>query len=82
MKPELKLFPKIQDEDQYIPWIKKFYGVMQGTGMGNVAIGNYTPEAHERESFIGRSRWMFTALDATLLTTEGRNILVGISHVC
>ena len=75
MKPELKLFPQIKDEDQCVPWHKKFYGVMKGTGMGDVANSNYSPQPHERESFLGKSRWMCTALDATLLTTEGRNIL-------
>ena len=48
---------------------------MVPTYLGEVLDFDYRPQAHERESFRNKCMWVYTFLEHTVHTTEGRNIL-------
>ena len=75
MKPDLNYFPTLSDDSKCPSWKRKFQAVCNGANLGEVLDFDYRPQAHERESFRNKCMWVYTVLEHTVHTTEGRNIL-------
>ena len=76
MKPDIKLFPTLRTEEKFPLCYQTFRAVMMGTGMGLLLDKNSVPSTdEERLNHRNRNWWLYTVLDKTLLTVEGRNIL-------
>ena len=77
MKPDMSLFPVLQDESQFHAWWTKFKATAAGTQLGEVCDFNYVPtNSMEFQSFHNKCAWMYTILSYhNIKTTCGRDIL-------
>ena len=75
MKPSLSYFPTLTDESKYPVWRRKFQSMCNGTNLGEVLSLTYRPNEEDLESFRNKCMWVYTVLEHTVHTTEGRNIL-------
>ena len=75
MKPDLSLFPILNDEAKYSIWYKGFQAMAHGTTIHDAATFSHVPQPHEMESYGNQCRWLFVVLWHCLKITAGRDIL-------
>ena len=75
MKPDISLFPVLNDDGKFPSFFRKLMAVMRGTDMGELLEEDYTPSPSEQASYRNKRLWLYTILDRNVHTTEGRDIL-------
>jgi hypothetical protein len=75
MKPDIKLFKKLEDESKFISWKDHFITTCAGASLGECCDFTYIPTPQEQASFRNKDRWMYTVLMNIVKTPDGIDLI-------
>jgi len=75
VKPDLKHFLSLTDEDKFPEWLDHTIHACSATTIADCVEWNYVPPPGERKSFNAKNKWFYFVLHNKVKTSTGRDIL-------